>query len=438
MADSPRIERFIAEHARDPEAALDALVADLRAAQGPLVEQVEGTDQVRVSFVYIGEADSVSLACQLFPVSPPIKIVEELRRIQDTGVWYASILADPRNSVPYQFQLDPPSIGTDLAQVIALMSDETGFAAYMKATFDSGRADPFNPDRVYPLAGLLGGDPEGVATADRWESVLTLPDAETFSSLDGGPLRGKLDTHSLNAQALPGERTVSVYTPPGYDGSTALPVVVLLDGEMALRSGRLDEQLDRMIADGTIPPVIGVFWANLTVVSRMTEMACDPALPTAIADELLPWLRENYAVSASREDVTIAGMSFGGLASAWLALERPDAFGAALALSPSLWFAPAPTSPDEEPEQPQWLTRRYASKPTVDVRLFVSVGLLENSALPVPGPEPLTMIKAARNFRDLVLRKGYDLVGYREQPGGHDFVNVNRVIEHALPALLRR
>jgi hypothetical protein len=102
--DSPRIARFIAETEVDAQAALGALRKDLEVAQGPLVEDVPGTREVRVTFVYIGDVDSVSLSCQLFPAMPP-KTVEGMELVAGTDVWYATTLADPRTSTSYQFQL---------------------------------------------------------------------------------------------------------------------------------------------------------------------------------------------------------------------------------------------------------------------------------------------------------------------------------------------
>src|SRR3546814_16226192 len=84
----------------------------------------------------------------------------------------------------------------------------------------------------------------------------------------------------------------------------------------------------------------------------MTEYACNPALPTALADELLAWL-EDQGIHAplDPEQRVVAGSSYGGLGAGWAALERPEVFGSVLMMSPSLWFE-GPRAESAEPAHP--------------------------------------------------------------------------------------
>lgn len=54
-----------------------------------------------------------------------------------------------------------------------------------------------------------------------------------------------------------------------------------------------------------------------------------------LADRLIPWVRANYPVEPAR--AAVAGSSHGGLAALYNAAARPDVFGAAAAMSPSVW-----------------------------------------------------------------------------------------------------
>ena len=54
-----------------------------------------------------------------------------------------------------------------------------------------------------------------------------------------------------------------------------------------------------------------------------------------LAERLLPWVRSAYAVDPG--PVAVAGSSHGGLAALYNAVARPDVFGAAAAMSPSVW-----------------------------------------------------------------------------------------------------
>ncbi|HVC81693.1 MAG TPA: alpha/beta hydrolase-fold protein, partial [Chloroflexota bacterium] len=66
-------------------------------------------------------------------------------------------------------------------------------------------------------------------------------------------------------------------------------------------------------------------------------MVCRPPIVTFLAEELLPWLRHRYQVVVDPARTIVGGSSLGGLASAYVALERPDLFGAVLAQSGSFW-----------------------------------------------------------------------------------------------------
>ena len=47
-----------------------------------------------------------------------------------------------------------------------------------------------------------------------------------------------------------------------------------------------------------------------------------------------------------------------------------------------------------------------------------------------------SMVDVARNFSDAVQATGYDVAGYREEPGGHNAVTVRRLLVPGLSALL--
>jgi enterochelin esterase family protein len=430
------IDRFIQETQTDPVAALAALRAELAAGQGPVVEEIPGRDELLVTFVCESPADAVQISCELWPYDlghPSLSV--PMSRVDGTDVWYASIAADPRASVPYQFQVDPPSLGDTLEEAHAALADPERLGTFMRALFASGRADPYNPTRHYPISGLMGADPEGTAPEEQWESILTLPRAEPFPYFDGDAPRGRVERHVFSADALPGERDVAVYLPPGYTPERAYPVVVMLDGEFYERSGRAPEVLDGAIAQGAIPPVVGVFWHNLTIASRMVEMACNPALPAALADDLLPWIRERYAVTDDPAQTVITGQSFGGLASTWIPFRRPEAFGAALIVSPSLWFTPPDVTDVPDEVVGGWLTQQWLARDHAPVRFFVSVGALESAAIPYPGLAGQSMVTLARTFAEAMAAAGYD-VAYREEVGGHNHHTVRRLLVPGLAALL--
>jgi enterochelin esterase family protein len=428
LSTSARLARFAAESADDPHAALEALRRELEASRGPLVEPIDGSDDVLVTFVYIADVANLELASQL-AVWEATKQTVPMTRVAGTGVWHHAVRADRRVATTYQFQVDPPKLYDSVEELAALLEDPQGVQEWARRIFAASRADPFNPHRSYPIAGLMGADPERSAPEELWDSVLTLPGADAFPYLDGPPRAVELDRHVFEGRALEGRRDLGIYLPPGYDPGRAYPVVVMLDGEFFEASARAPEVLDAAISAGDLPPLVGVLWHNVGPNTRMIEMACNPGLPAVLADELLPWLRKRYAIADDPALTVVAGMSYGGLASTFVGLERPDAFGAALIMSPSLWYAP-------DGERGEWLTREYVSRTPSALRLFVAVGTLESAALDVNDLGDTTMVDVARRFAEEARAAGYDVVGFREQPGGHEFVTVQRVLPIGLAALL--
>lgn len=263
-----------------------------------------------------------------------------------------------------------------------------------------------------------------------WDSVLAMPDAEVVPWFDAtGAPGGMLTAHRLASTALGNERTVTVYTPPGYDAAgPPYPLVVALDGECWPPFG-LPRALDNLIAAGRIVAPVVAFVHNATSPSsyaaRMVDMACNPALGRMLVGELLPMLHAAYHVTADPGATVLAGASFTGLAAAHAALEHSDAFGNVLSSSGSFWWG---VTADGEPE---WLTRQYAAVVRKPIRFWVDVGLLE-----LDQGHPLAAgIDPNRHFRTVLRAKGYD-VTYHEAPGGHEYATFRRSLVKGLQALL--
>jgi enterochelin esterase family protein len=423
MADatSPRIEQFEKAAAENVAAAVDALNADRRAAQGPLVEPADDPTKCLVTFIVDSASDApVSITSSLFPVDFTAPAYgTPLTRVPGTDIWYASIVADRRVSTTYSFLADPPAMPDD---PMALASDKDALLAYMRAMADAAVIDPYNPDRMLSQSALMGD------MGDRYECVLTLPDADPFPWWDDAPAPGEVHTERFTSAILSNERDVTVYTPPGFDPAAGpYPAVVLLDGEAVHRIAGADRILDNLIGGGHIPPMLAIFVNNVDAVSRMFEMACNTPFANLIADELLPWARERYPISTDPKDIAVGGASYGGLASNFIGFARPDAVGNVISMSASMWFG---EMVDGEAE---WLTRQFVEPTAKPVRFWVDVGSLEDMVLPQAAG--VTMISSNRHFRDVLRAKGYEVVGYKEQPGGHDLANWRRTLPEALRAL---
>ena len=156
-----------------------------------------------------------------------------------------------------------------------------------------------------------------------------------------------------------------LYLPSGYDetGKVKYPVLYLLHGrgdKMAAWT-TIKPDLDRLISTGRIPPVIAIMpdapasrRAGYYIDSQFTGSA-DPKLPpgepveTAITQDLIAHVDANFPTRAARNGRIVAGYSMGGYGALRYSLAHPELFGAAIVLSPAVYFPlPPPDSSTRE------------------------------------------------------------------------------------------
>jgi predicted alpha/beta superfamily hydrolase len=159
----------------------------------------------------------------------------------------------------------------------------------------------------------------------------------------------KTEHHHLPKQ---GSRRVRVYLPSSYDDANETPILLLFDGqnvfgdEGSFAGGwRAHEAVERLGKKRPRPIVVGIDHAGA---DRITELSPwtrggaaggARAFVTWVVDHLVVELRRKYNVVGGPVGVLVAGSSLGGLAATYAHFERPDAFGGALAMSPSFWLA---------------------------------------------------------------------------------------------------
>jgi hypothetical protein len=157
----------------------------------------------------------------------------------------------------------------------------------------------------------------------------------------GRGLRGRLDEHVLESEALrgnplgdPSARPLWVYTPPGADAAD-LPALYLIQGH----TGQLDmwrnrsafrpnvvELVDRLFADEDCPPARVVFvdaWTSYGG-SQFVDSRGVGNYHTYLCDEIVPFVDERYPTSVR----AITGKSSGGYGAMITPMLRPDLFSA--------------------------------------------------------------------------------------------------------------
>ncbi|MGW4201272.1 alpha/beta hydrolase-fold protein [Streptomyces sp. NPDC004726] len=423
--------RLLSAVAAGHDGAVEALTDALNKAGGPLLNPLPDGGYL-VTFVWIGQAEQVAVTSQL--TLDESGRAAQMERIAGTDVWHLSLpVDDDRLSILYTFAVGDPSTSMSTIEVMQVMQEEGAMLEFALQRDRCTHHDPFNPDRV--TSDIIHMGPE--FDQDAKDSVLTLPGAASEPWFGPSRTPGTLTEHRVRSEAFGDERTITVYTPAGYErGRGGYPLVFLLDGEYQVENYPVI--LDNLIEAGAIPPSVAAFVHNKDPMSRMVEMCCNPDLVTQYADELVPWLRSEYGAGEDPSRTVATGASYGGLGSVWLAHSRPDAIGRVLSLSGSHWWGQKSGFGVEEGRysmghdgEPEWLTRQIAADPVTGTRYWVSAGTLETQPLPTG----ITLLAANRHLRDVLTAKGYE-VAYDEFPGAHEHAGWRRSFANGLRYLL--
>ncbi|QGG54331.1 alpha/beta hydrolase [Paenibacillus sp. B01] len=185
----------------------------------------------------------------------------------------------------------------------------------------------------------------------------------------------------MKFESIPaGGRMLSVYLPPSYasGGSRRYPVLYVQDdAELMEHSVNF---IDSLYASGELPELIVAGVPSACRNDDYTPWPAEAVAPgrpgfggagRAYVDELAgrikPALDAQLRTMPEPEHTGIGGGSLGGLIALLAAYWRPDAFGAAAAISPSLWYEGALDYIRREPA------------PDARLRLYLSVGTAEGS-----------------------------------------------------------
>ena len=176
---------------------------------------------------------------------------------------------------------------------------------------------------------------------------------------------GTLHAGALASRALGGSRTYTVYLPAGHDPAGGpYACAIFHDGGDYLDYGEAPTILDNLIAAAAIPPLVAVF---VPPQKREVEYNCDDRQVRFLADELLPVLTAQYALSPDRMQRAVIGPSLGGLISLYTGSRRPEVFGLIAAQSTGTHGGRAAYD----------ARRAYATAPALPLRLHLVIGSYE-------------------------------------------------------------
>jgi enterochelin esterase-like enzyme len=236
---------------------------------------------------------------------------------------------------------------------------------------------------------------------------------------------------------LRGERRVRVYVPPNNPAvlracdpaGAAPPVLYMFDGqnifddEPSFAGGWWLHHTARDLAARGLPApvIVGIDHGGHTRTRelspyRMKARGQLPHLIRWLARDLAPKIQREFGVRRDPGGVAVGGSSMGGLAALYAHFHRPDVFGAALCMSPSLWVGRGKIFEFIDKQPKPWTTR-----------IWLDAG----------HHEPGMLRQAERMFHQL-RRRGYgdhDLRWHADPIGRHSELSWRGRAPHALEFL---
>lgn len=167
---------------------------------------------------------------------------------------------------------------------------------------------------------------------------------------------GDLRIHPLASRIFNNTRSIRVLLPPGYDTaenrSKRYPVLYMLDGQnlfdaclsdVSHEEWQLDETVYRLIREKAIPEmiVVGVDHASAKrayeFLPYRDSFNPDPQEPAGQRFPYFLAVNGQYRTLTGQANTALGGSSYGGVATLYALLARPQAFGYGLIESPSIW-----------------------------------------------------------------------------------------------------
>lgn len=352
----------------------------IRLQGAPLVEPYDN-DKKLVTFVWQGAMANVYL------LGSPEGNHDPLIRLGDSDIWYRSYIVPNDTLMQYKLAPDVPQI-----------AGATGFEQ-RRAILTTAQADPLNRQ----------GSPNQTDSPFDHFSLLSLNHQREcqLPEILNRTLQGKTALFRFNSQILGNEREIALYQP---QQKMVIPrMMVIFDGQTYRRQYGIDRFFDKQIAEGKLPPMMLLFVDSLDSDRRSKELPPNPDFYRFLADELFVWLEKEQGIQIVGEETIVAGSSYGGLAAAWVAFQRPERFGKVLSMSGSYWWAP-------ENEEPEWLIRQFAQAEKKPLQFFLEAGLFESRG------QDGGILQNNRHLKQVLTQKGYNVTSL-EMASGHDYIS---------------
>ncbi|GAB4584007.1 alpha/beta hydrolase-fold protein [Nocardia sp. IFM 10818] len=392
MMESPRLRELLHAARARGSTAVDEFWDEIIGSGTPLIEPGRELDRRLVTLLW-REREPIAGVYALVNRLTDKGLVADgmMRRLPDTDVWFVTfdVLDTLRSSYRfYPFGERDRFFGS-------------GVLAHLDAKALMARTvpDPRNP---------------GCGSGRGFGSVLELPSAPSLAEwkhMEARPA-GTLSAHDFTTARGADTYRIRQYIPAGPIPAGGLAMLVLLDAQRWFDDFNMPAAIDAAIRAGRCSPVgiIGVE-SPAAPQDRMRQLGADPQFVQMLADELIPFAESSGVRWAGRERRMLCGQSLGGLTALAAALWTPEAYGAVLAQSPSVWWRPdGSVSPHTYTDSStSWLFERFGTAAVGPVRILIDAG--SNEGL---------LTEHLHRFQDMVSDRGFRS-RLQVYTGGHDY-----------------
>lgn len=379
---SPVIKRLSEEIAAGNTTALEVFWCDIEKNGAPLIEHVPNDeDSVYVTVVWKDTEgiDKISVFGELFGMNTDHT---QLELMQGTNLWYRCYIAPKTARSLYVFFVNEKPD--------------------MELTDIDVRLDPFHSHVITCIEDEA--HPNEYCVCFKQENMIELPDFRPcpFTIPKSETPKGSVHQTEFYSELLGRSKRIWIYKPANYEPlDKPCNLTVFMDGWEYVHETKMPVVLDNMIAEGVIPPTIGVFIDNRT--NRIEDLRLNQTFIDFLAKEIMPWIRGLYNISHSPKDILVGGFSASGLAAGYAAFLYPTVFGKVLSQSGAFYWG------FNEDMTGEVLVELYAKSEKLPVDIFMSLGEFEKFDY---------HLDAHTKLRKILKEKGYRVM-YQEFMGGH-------------------
>jgi len=216
--------------------------------------------------------------------------------------------------------------------------------------------------------------------------------------------------HRFKSAHLANERTIWIREPA--EPTKPSNLAIFLDAEFYRERVDAVATIDDLTTASAIANTLFVFVSYESMDSRWRECPCHPPFADFINSELLPWIESIHPQTHHAHERVLIGLSYTGLAAAFVALRAPDKYTRVIAQSGSFWSDDCA------------LAKQYRAATTLPSTAFhLSVGSKETQTRVQHKDDvfqPISQIEGVQTFRDALLSRGIT-VHYEEFDGAHEF-----------------